>query len=308
MKNLIKYFLFIILVLTVFGFIINNKFEGEAKTPETALIHPDNDLLENGKLVIVGGAMRDTAIFNRFIKLAGGFDAQIVIVPTANADKITDEGLQRSRQSMISRGVKNVTVLHTKDRDEANSSEFIEPITRASGVWFSGGRQWRIADSYLNTATQAAFEDLLKRGGVVGGSSAGATIQGEYLARGDTKTNTIMMGDHEEGFSFLPGTAIDQHLLKRNRQFDLVEIISAKPELLGIGIDENTAIVVEKDQFEVIGQGYVAIYDKMLWDNKTMGNDGKFFLLSKGDIYNWKTRQMVNWAGNGRAVSGTSTN
>ena len=81
---------------------------------------------------------------------------------------------------------------------------------------------------------------------VIGGSSAGATIQGSYLARGDAKTNTIMMGDHEEGFGFLKNAAIDQHLLRRNRQFDLLEVIRARPELLGIGIDEDTAIVVDR--------------------------------------------------------------
>ena len=102
---------------------------------------------------------------------------------------------------------------------------------------------------------------MLQRGGVVGGSSAGATILGSYLVRGDTATNTIMMGDHEEGFAFLRDTAIDQHLLRRNRQFDLIEVIEAHPHLLGIGIDEDTAIVVEGDRFEVMGQSYVVIYD-----------------------------------------------
>jgi len=252
--------------------------------------------------VIVGGAMQDSAIFNQFIRLAGGFDANIIMIPTAGADTLSDEQLERSRNFMISRGVKNVTVLHTKDRELANSPEFYKPITNASGVWFSGGRQWRIADSYLGTATQNAFEDLLRRGGVVGGSSAGATIQGTYLARGDTGANTIMMGDHEEGFDFLPNSAIDQHLLRRNRQFDLVEIISQKPELLGIGIDENTALVVQGDEFEVMGAGYVAIYDKSLWDKNIMTNGGKFFLLSKGDVYNWKERKVSKWAGYGRAI------
>ena len=118
---------------------------------------------------------------------------------------------------------------------------------RDTFVWFTGGRQWRLADSYLGTKVEEELWALLGRGGVIGGSSAGATIQGSYLARGDTKTNTIMMGDHDEGFGFLKNTAIDQHLLRRNRQFDLIEIIEAWPELLGIGIDENTAIVVQGD-------------------------------------------------------------
>ena len=106
------------------------------------------------------------------------------------------------------------------------------------------------------------------------GASAGATIQGSYLARGDTKTNTIMMGDHEEGLAFIKNVAIDQHLLKRNRHFDLIEIIQARPHLLGIGLDEDTAIVVRGDRFEVIGQSFVAIYDH----NRTLDSGGQLRL------------------------------
>ena len=81
-----------------------------------------------------------------------------------------------------------------------------------------GGRQWRIADSYLGTLTEKEFRTVLDRGGVIGGSSAGATIQGSYLARGDTQANTIMMGDHEQGFAYIENVAIDQHLLVRIKQ------------------------------------------------------------------------------------------
>lgn len=127
---------------------------------------------------------------------------------------------------------------------------------------------------------------MLVRGGVVGGSSAGATILGSYLARGDTQTNTIMMGDHDEGMAFLRGVAIDQHLLRRNRQFDLIEIVTARPDLLGIGIDEDTAIIVEGDKIEVIGQSYVAIYDH----NRLLDSGGRFYFLSPGDTCHLQTR------------------
>jgi len=130
---------------------------------------------------------------------------------------------------------------------------------------------------------------LLGRGGVIGGSSAGATIQGEYLARGDTETNTIMMGDHQVGMGFLKKSAIDQHLLRRNRHFDLIEVIEAHPDLLGIGIDENTAIVVQGDRFHVIGQGYVAIYDS----NRTLDSGGKFYFLAPGDRFDLSTREAT---------------
>lgn len=243
---------------------------------------------ENGALVIVGGAMRDEAILKRFFDLAGGPDAPVVIIPTAGSGRNYDENW-RGLNIFKRFGATNLTVLHTNDRDEADSSRFVQPLRQARGVFFTGGRQWRLADSYLGTRTQRELEALLARGGVIGGSSAGATIQGSYLARGDTKTNTIMMGDHTEGFGFLRQTAIDQHLLKRNRHFDLIEIIEAHPQLLGIGIDEDTAIVVQGDRFEVLGQGYVAIYDS----KRMIPPKGHFYFLAPGDVFDLKQRRAM---------------
>jgi cyanophycinase len=110
------------------------------------------------------------------------------------------------------------------------------------------------------------------------------------------------MGDHEKGFSYLSNSAIDQHLLVRNRQNDLPAVIKKYPGLLGIGLDENTAIVVKGNELEVIGQSYIAIYDYNLWQDNPAGrrklqNGAKFFLLRKGDRYNVKTREVTKWGG-----------
>ena len=244
-----------------------------------------------GALVIVGGAMKDPAIMERFIELAGGPEAPIVIIPTAGAGDHYDQyypGARRWRKL----GVEHVTVVHTRDRNVANSDAFVEPIQEARGVWFPGGRQWRLADAFLDTRTELELHKVLERGGVIGGSSAGATIQGSYLARGDTETNTIMMGDHVEGFSFLRNIAIDQHLLARNRHFDLIPVIEKYPHLLGIGLDEDTAIVVQGDRFEVVGQSVVAIYDYQ----RTLAGEGRFYFLRPGDSYNMGTRQAIRRA------------
>jgi cyanophycinase len=255
---------------------------------------------EKGSLVIVGGAMRDTAIIDRFIELAGGKDAPKVIIPTASGAQEIDH--ERTSRLLTSRGATDVTVVHTYDPEEAKTEEFVAPIKRAMGLWFGGGRQWRIVDSYAGTISETEMRNVLERGGVIGGSSAGATIQGAYLARGDTKANTIMMGDHELGFDYLKMSAIDQHLLVRNRQNDLVEIISAHPELLGIGLDENTGVVVQGNEMEVIGKSFVAIYDYNLWDENphsthSLANSGKFFLLRSGDKYDVNTRKVTEWRG-----------
>jgi len=194
-----------------------------------------------------------------------------------------------------------VTCVHTVDPAEANTDEFIKPIQEATAVWFNGGRQWRIVDSFMGTRAQEEFRNVLERGGVIGGSSAGATIQGSYLVRGDTGGNTVMMGDHQEGFGYLENTAIDQHVLRRNRQFDLIGVIEAHPELLGIGIDENTAIVVQGDEFEVMGASYVLIYD----NRTTVGDRGRFYFIPPGGRFNLATREAFRSGEGERPIEGT---
>jgi cyanophycinase len=240
----------------------------------------------HGSLVIVGGALEDRAIMERFLELAGGVEAPLVIIPTAGEGDRYDQyypGVRPWREI----GVKDITVVHTRDRNAANSEDFVAPIRRARGVWFPGGRQWRLADAYLDTRTEIELHALLERGGVIGGSSAGATIQGSFLVRGDTKNNTVMIGDHVEGFGFLKNAAIDQHLLARNRHFDLISVVEKYPALLGIGIDEDTAIVVTGDTFEVMGRSLVAIYDH----RRTVADEGRFYFLRAGDTYDMKERQ-----------------
>lgn len=242
--------------------------------------------LTNGSLVIVGGGRLPADIINRFIELAGGPDGSFIVIPTAQeAVDVTKRGHDIS--AFEEAGVRNITILHTNDRELADTEDFAAPIRSANAVWFSGGRQWRLADAYLHTEVHRELDALLERGGVIGGSSAGATIQGSYLVRGDTKNNTILMGDHEEGFGLLKNVTIDQHLIRRNRQFDLVQVIAAHPELLGIGIDESTAIVVQGDAFEVVGNSYVAIYDSSYLNE----HNGNFYFLSPGDTFNLETRE-----------------
>ncbi len=243
---------------------------------------------EAGSLLLAGGGIRDAAIFERFIALAGGDQAVLVVIPTAGGAQAYDQDCSCA-DPFRKLGVKDVTVLHTYDPTEADSDLFIRPISRATGVWFSGGRQWRLMDAYAGTKALGAFRGVLTRGGAIGGSSAGATIQGSYLARGDSRTNTIMMGDHEAGFGFLSGVAVDQHVLKRNRPFDMLEIVEAHPDLLGIGLDEDTAIVVHGTSFEVIGNSYVLIYDS----KNSLGSDAPFYFLTAGDSFDLVSRLPI---------------
>lgn len=253
---------------------------------------------ENGYLVIVGGNLQSEEIWQRIISLAGGDEAPIVVIPTAGGEPEYGSNFS-SAVTLRQLGAKNVTVLHTYDPAVADTDEFVAPLLEAKGIFFGGGRQWRLVDAYSGTKTEAAFQAVLDRGGVISGSSAGASIMGSFLARGDTASNTIMIGDHTVGFGYLKNTAIDQHVLVRNRHFDMFEITKTYPELLGLSIDENTALVVQQNRAEVIGSTYALIYDggfwsrEGSWERQLPSPDARFYFLKSGDQYDLRTRQVI---------------
>lgn len=254
-----------------------------------------------GTLIIQGGGPdADTGIFETFVNKAGGLGAKIVVVPTAGGNRNPDGSIKLYKEDDViarwkKRGALNVRMLHIHDPKVADTEEFARVLRDANGVWFDGGRQWNIVDSYAHTLTEREFHKVLDRGGVIGGSSAGATIQGEYLVRGAIAGPQIMMTpepEHEHGFAFLRRSAIDQHINTRNRWDDLIPVIKKYPNLLGIGISEGTAIVVTGDRFEVIGKWKVAIHDNTRayqpWEKP-------YYVLSPGDVYNMKARTIEKY-------------
>jgi cyanophycinase len=254
-----------------------------------------------GTLVIQGGGDEEgTGIVETFIRKAGGPGAKFVIVPTAGGNRTNDGKIRVFNEEQIlapwrKRGLTNVHMLHTHDPKVADTEEFAKVLRDANAVWFNGGRQWNIVDSYANTLTFREFHKVLERGGVIGGSSAGATIQGDYLVRGAIAGSEIVMTpepEHEHGFAFLRKSAIDQHINTRNRWDDIIPVIKKYPNLLGIGLSEGTAIVVTGDRFEVIGKWKVAIHDNTRayqpWEKP-------YFVLSAGDVYNMQTRAIEKY-------------
>ena len=253
-----------------------------------------------GTLVIVGGgSTAGTGIMERFIELGGGAqEGRFVIVPTAGGNYDREGNLRvfdedRVLASWRERGVMNVSMLHTHDAKLADTEAFSADLVQATAVWFNGGRQWNIVDSYAGTRTYDLFHEVLERGGVIGGSSAGATIQGEYLVRGATEGSQIVMTDeenHQLGFEFLRKSAIDQHINARMRWDDIIPVIEQQPHLLGIGLSEGTAIIVTGDTFEVMGKWKVAVHD----NTRTYQPWQKpYFVLAPGDAYDMKARRIV---------------
>ena len=230
-----------------------------------------------GILVVDGGGATDL-VKNRFVSLAGGSNARIVVIPTGvsalrfgpqNTVLNPDWPKERAEWAKYEAdqkkwfGVDNVTIIHTRDRTEADAEAFVKPLRSATGVFLGTGNAGRIADAYLDTRTQNELEALLGRGGVIFGSSAGAIIQGSFIVRGRPDKPLLMAQGHDRGFAFLKNVAIDPHLTQAKRDAELVNVVDAHPDILGIGIDEDAALLVQGNQFQVIGVGQVAIYDNV---------------------------------------------
>lgn len=254
-----------------------------AAIARSGLVFPDAKVhtprVDHGSLVIVGGGGVTDDIADRFVELAGDADAKIVVLPTASDDR---SARRAGVPSFLStREVESVTVLPQRWRDEIESPEFRDAFQNATGIWFGGGRQWRFIDAYEGTVAETMFRNVLARGGVIGGSSAGASIQAEYMVRGNPLGNTDMMAEgYERGLNFLPGVAIDQHLSQRNRLPDLRSVIKRLPQLLGIGLDESTAIIVQGTKAEVIGENAVFFLDGVS-ENETRLVRGESYDLAK---------------------------
>lgn len=239
---------------------------------------------DNGSLIIIGGGSVTDEIWDEFIERAGGREkARIVVITNASDDVPSNYAATMDKVASYV-GKDRVTRMHLKNIIEANDDALIAPLKTATGIYFIGGRQWRIAEVYLNTKAHILFNELLARGGVIAGSSAGASIQGSQLWRGDTSGPDILIGDHTQGLGFLKNSAIDQHILVRNRQHDLVDFIKAAPGYIGIGLDESTAIVVEGPAFKVIGKSYVAVHS---------AEQEKFIFLRAGDRYDLENHKRT---------------
>jgi cyanophycinase len=258
--------------------------------PDTGVFAPTDE--QRGWLVIEGGSYPvNPVVAERFRQLVGGVDAKVLLVPTAMADSETNAELNASAAKDL--GLRNYEILNTHDRQEANSEALASRIRQARGVWFGGGRPGRLAEAYLGTRTQRELESLYKRGGVIGGSSAGAMILSSFLVRGGVTNEdfrNLISKTNRAGFGLLPNAAIDVHVNQRpNGESAMAEIVAAYPGVLGIGVDAGTAIVVHGNQFEVIGgpSARVTITDGQRHDGRP------YYFLRRGDRFDLVRRVVI---------------
>jgi cyanophycinase len=243
-----------------------------------------------GTVIVVGGGSIGLEIYKTFIDAAGGPDAIILDVPNAGG---ADSVRANTGQAWRDIGAKNVVVLFTKDRKIADTDSFTAVIKTAGGVWFEGGRQFHIVQDYGGTKTEQAFMDLLERGGVVAGSSAGASILGDFMVRGAPSNDNMIMDypGYEKAFGYLRNVGIDQHVVARSRLPDLADsIVPRYPNLLAISEDEGTAWVIRGDTARIIGRNKAFVYN-----GKDATDPGYPFLtLHPGDRYNMNTRHVIS--------------
>jgi cyanophycinase len=245
----------------------------------------------HGSLVLQGGVGDNRAIISAFVARAGGPESHVVVIPTASVGDAGPPGMSvtLARKMRDRFGVAAFTVVHTIDRAEADSDSFVEPIRNATGVWMLGGFPPNLVHAYLGTKTERAIKELLERGGVVGGESAGAMIQGSWL---DTSYDEWTPEMHAlirkhgtgAGFGLLTNAAIFPHFDTRGPTAAVKET-AVHPNQLAIGIDEETALIVQGDLGEVVGTGTVSMYDG------SGRGAPRLATLRSGDRYDLSTRR-----------------
>jgi len=232
----------------------------------------------NGTIVLGGGYFDDketAALFGKVIDLADGKETSLVIIPTADAqlEPAVRTGSPTSlidyekaaRLRFASLGVKHVNVLHTRDRVIADSDKFSRPLRSATWVWIPGGDPELLFKVYSNTTVQRELQGILDRGGVIAGDSAGASVIGQGLLAVDLENPTKIPTVQEGGLHLLRNVFVMAHV---NRyKAGIVEqgcetFVRAHPEMLAILIEENTAVMIQRDQIaRLLGSGRVGIVD-----------------------------------------------
>jgi cyanophycinase len=204
-----------------------------------------------GTLLIAGGGDLPAIIQQRFFELAGGKKSRLVIIPAYYA---TPSDIARLKADWRNWRFASVQVLQARNREEAERPEFSEPLRNATAVWLSGGEQSWLADLYCETDTEKRLQELLERGGIIGGTSAGAAIMTRVMIEEGRKEPKL-----RRGLDLFQDAVIDQHFFRRNRMQRLARTLKRQPELIGFGIDEETALVVQvqRGRLGVIGKSYV---------------------------------------------------
>ena len=253
-----------------------------------------------GHLVIIGGGDRPDYLTQKMIELAGGYDTKFAIIPMASS--VPMESAQYQKEDLMRLGVKNIEII-IFDSTTGNSDSVLSKIKGVKAVYFTGGDQAFLTKALLGTKLLEEIKQIYIDGGMIGGTSAGAAVMSKIMITGDELKNTdssrsfieIKEGNIKttEGFGFVRLAVIDQHFIIRKRHNRLITVILENPELVGVGIDESTSILVYPDDtFEVLGEREVIVYDATEANNISVNPLGllsasnmKMHILNSGKKY-----------------------
>jgi cyanophycinase len=220
---------------------------------------------KRGPLVIIGGAedkKGDCVVLRQFVREAGGVKAHIAVMTAATGyPKEVGDEYTRVFERL---GAGSVQVVHTESRFDSEREDSLGIIKQATGIFFTGGDQLRIVDFIKGTPLDEAIHQRHQMGAVIGGTSAGAAMMPAEMIVGGASVShpsvdAVSLGP---GMGFLPGILVDQHFAQRGRLGRLLAALVQEPADLGLGIDEDTAIIVKDDEFTVVGQGAVTVVDE----------------------------------------------
>lgn len=257
-----------------------------AEIAQTAFVQTPS---KPGWLVLEGGGkLRGTELLRRFIELAGGKNARLVVIPSAAIHNMgrTYNAAFVAHETQWWRdltGIQDVTLLHTDDPTVADSELFVAPLHKATALFILGGDDAWLYNGYVGTRTETEIRNLFARGGVIGGTSAGATVLG---------ATSYELNAQQKGFNLLKNTSVNPHFFNRHREGEMARFVQQHPGILGIGVDESTALFIHGSDAEVVGEGKTAIFD-----GKPHG-DRNYILFSNGDKFD--LRQYSTPAAEGR--------
>jgi cyanophycinase len=207
-----------------------------------------------GTLLLCGGGQLPQSLLDLFHQHGQGEQGKLVVIPTAS--RLADAGDNSYALATWSQFKwASVDILHAFDRAQAEVEEFANTLKDATAVWMSGGDQQRLAQRYQGTAVEREIRNVMLRGGVVGGTSAGSAIASRVMISGGQKQPTLA-----DGLDLLPNSIIDQHFSQRKRFERLASAVANHPDRVGIGIDESTGLLVNHKRAQVVGNGSVYVY------------------------------------------------
>ncbi len=232
------------------------------------------------RFLIGGGGHLPEAVHRKFVKMAGGKQGKVLVCPSASKDAKHDKNIDSYWKWQHEVG--KAKIIHADEAEEADKDEFVEDLNDATAVWLNGGDQGDLVDLYRNTKFHKALQKFSERGGLIGGSSAGASAMSKLMIR-----KGLFEAELDEGFGFVPWAVIDQHHLREGRAERLLGVSKKHPQQLCFGIKDRTALILNWTAHKVIA---TVIGDE---DVRILRDQQELKVLKDGDTIDLADLQMV---------------